>query len=224
MIFGIGTDIVRIPRMADNLDRYFTNIDILTGGNAIDIFNITTAFTGDISGNGNNDIFTLEANVSGMVNGNAGNDTFPREGNVFNQTTTTTTTFRNIDNITGGAQTDNIDLTSNGFAGLINGAGGIDSVLISATGNQLVEIGNRINTNLNIYQIENITANENATRNELIGDIAQATANWNIDGTNTGQLTDGVNTVNFTHFTDISGANGNVNDIFTVSGLGQVNA
>ncbi len=207
MLFGIGTDIVRIPRMADNLDRYFTNIDI---------FNITTAFTGDISGNGNNDIFTLEANVSGMVNGNAGNDTLPCEGNVFNQTTTTT--FRNIDNITGKAQTDNIDLTSNGFAGLINGAGGIDSVLISATGNQLVEIGNRINTNLNIDQIENITANENATRNELIGDIAQATANWNIDGTNTGQLTDGVNTVNFTHFTDISGANGNVNDIFTVSG------
>ncbi len=213
MIFGIGTDIVCIPRMADNLDRYFTNIDI---------FNITTAFTGDISGNGNNDIFTLEANVSGMVNGNAGNDTLPCEGNVFNQTTTTT--FRNIDNITGGAQTDNIDLTSNGFAGLINGAGGIDSVLISATGNQLVEIGNRINTNLNIYQIENITANENATRNELIGDIAQATANWNIDGTNTDQPTDGVNTINFTHFTDISGANGNVNNIFTVSGSGQVNA
>jgi len=172
-------------------------------------------------------IETLTANMdtSNTLIGNSNNVTTnewtitdARNGSVLDQAITTT--FSNIDHITGGEQTDIIKLESNHFSGLINGANGTDSVFVHVDNDQVVEIGDRTNTNLNIYQVENITAHEGAERNELIGDIGQIkeTTNWVIDGANTGQLTDGVNTVRFTNFTDISGANGNAVDRFTVSG------
>jgi len=141
-----------------------------------------------------------------------------RNGTVFDQATTTV--FTNIDNVSGGATTDNFTLSTNSFTGLIHGGEGVDQLLISATGEQTVEIGNRVTGNLNVYQLETLTANGAAAKNELIADIDQiaATTNWTIDGTNIGGLADGTNNVDFINFTDLTGADGNGTDNFTISG------
>jgi len=239
---GTGVDIVDIVGSAvsistgDNDDKIAfsgTVSGLIDGGAGKDHLTITAMGDRVIElGNRSNanqnvdQIETLTANMdtsniligNSNVTSNEWTITDARNGSVFDQAITTT--FSNINHITGGEQTDIIKLESNHFTGLINGANGIDSVFVHVDNDQVVEIGDRTNTNLNIYQVENITAHEGAERNELIGDIGQIkeTTNWVIDGANTGQLTDGVNTVRFTNFTDISGANGNAVDRFTVSG------
>ena len=54
----------------------FTNIETLTGGNAVDIVTIDTDFTGTLKGNAGNDIFNINADVTGIVEGDAGDDVF----------------------------------------------------------------------------------------------------------------------------------------------------
>jgi len=129
---------------------------------------------------------------------------------------TTTTTYSSIDQARGGSSTDNFTLSSASFNGLIDGGIGTDSLIITATGNQTIEVGNRPTSNLNVHQLETITANEVAASNELIGDFAATTTTWSINGSGSGTLADGANSIGFSNFTDLTGTAGT--DNFTLSG------
>ncbi len=142
--------------------------------------------------------------------GNTWNITGTNSGAVADGTTTTT--FTNFNNLTGGSGVDNFTLLAGTVTGLIDGAGGNDSLTITAAGNQTVELGNRSTANLNVYQLETITANITAT-NTLIGDNTANT--WLITGNNSGNVYDGTTTTTFANFQNLSG--GSLVDQFTVN-------
>ena len=191
------------------------------------------------NGSSSNNTFTLNDNISLFgsavtVNGGSGNDHLVRGGAIAttnawtinevnggtlvfgNAPGTTTVAFSDIENLTGGAAIDNFILAGNGdIAGLIDGGGGSDSLFISADGNRVVELGSRVNGNLNVFQVETVTANA-AVRNELVGDSDASVNAWTLTGPRNGMVFDGAMTTNFSNIDD---ATGTVNaDNFALTG------
>jgi filamentous hemagglutinin family protein len=180
------------------------------------------------NGNTSNNTFTLNDNISLIgsavtVNGDLGSDSLVRGGTISttnnwtinevnrgtlvfgNAPGTTTVAFYDIENLTGGTATDNLVLNGNGnIAGLIDGGGGADSLTIAAGGNRTIELGSRVNGNLNVYQVETITANA-AARNELIGDSDASVNNWTLSGPRNGKVIDGAGTNTFSNIDDVTG-------------------
>ncbi|MCF6324599.1 MAG: filamentous hemagglutinin N-terminal domain-containing protein [Gammaproteobacteria bacterium] len=201
---------------------------LIAGGAGLDSLTITAAGNRTIElgnrVNANQNIFqieTLTANAA-VTNELIGDGTATngwtingvRNGDVSDGTTNTA--YNNIDQVTGGASTDNFELATNAYAGIINGGGGIDQLTILASGNQIVEIGNRSNSNINVFQLETLIANQAATINELIGDSTATTSSWTINGNNAGVLNDGTNNLSFSNFTDLTGTGGT--DNFSITG------
>ncbi|TQV85889.1 beta strand repeat-containing protein [Aliikangiella coralliicola] len=200
---GAGTDSLTITAAGDRIIELGDQVTANTNVYQMETVNANAAVINELIGD------SIAAINTWLLSG-------ARAGNVNDGTTTTA--FTNIDNATGGSSTDNFTLAAD-FAGVINGGVGNDTLTITAAGDRVVELGNRRNGNTNVYQIETITANVSATRNELIGDLDQATAthNWTIDGSDTGTLIDGVNNVRFINFTDLTGTD--AADVFTFTAV-----
>jgi hypothetical protein len=200
------------------------------GTGSISGTNNTITFNGNASDNTFtfNDNITLAGSMV-TVNGGGGNDLLVRGGNAANTWTingenigtlafgnvsgTTTIAFNAIENLTGGAGQDQFTLAVGGnVAGLIDGGGDTDSLTITTAGSQTIELGDRVNTNLNVYQVETLSANA-ATRNKLIGDNVANT--WTLDGTRNGTVYDGAVTTIFTGIDDVTG--GTATDGFTLN-------
>ena len=77
-------------------------------------------------------------------------------------------------------------------------------------GNVTVQLGTTVNANLNVMNIENITA-DNQDSNTLIG--LDQLNNWLINQNNGGSVEE----VRFSNFHNLSGGTGTANDIFTLS-------
>jgi filamentous hemagglutinin family protein len=138
----------------------------------------------------------------------------PRNGTIDGGAVTTA--FTNIDAAIGGPTTDNFTMAGD-FSGLIDGGAGTatDTLLITAGGDRVIELGNLVNANTNVYRMETLTANTSA-RNELIGDSALASYSWTLDGTRAGSVDDGVVTTIFSSIDDVAG--GTAADDFTLAG------
>jgi filamentous hemagglutinin family protein len=178
------------------------------------------------NGNASDNTFTFNDNITlagsmVTVNGGGGNDLLARGGNIANTWTisggnsgilafgnipgTTTITFNAIENLTGGTGQDQFTLEGSGnITGLIDGGSGADSLMITAAGNRTIELGNRVNTNLNVYQVETVTANA-AARNELLGDSDASVNDWTLTGPRNGMVFDGAVTTNFSNIDDATG-------------------
>jgi hypothetical protein len=199
---GLGTDSLTITAAGDRVielgDRVNGNtnvyrVETLTANAGIGIHN---ELVGDSAAATN--VWLLSGTRSGTVN----------DGTV-------TTAFYNIDDATGAATIDNVTLAGN-FAGLIDGGLGTDSLTITAAGDRIIELGDRVNGNTNVYRVETLTANA-ATNNELIADNAETNSNvWTISGSNSGRLVSGANSTNFANIQNLTGTG--VADSFTISG------
>lgn len=126
-------------------------------------------------------------------------------------------TFANFNNLTGGTGRDDFTLTTGGsLQGLLNGGGGIDSLLIAnqsimtvqlADAISLPQVVNAANT-LTVFQIGTLTGNTVGT-DRLIG--ANAPLNiWTLNGANSGSVNDGTSPITrFSNFADLTGGTGN---------------
>jgi len=118
--------------------------------------------------------------------------------------------FSNVTDLTGSGGTDNFLITgdaTSGLTGVIDGMGGTDSLTITASGDRIIEIGNRSGGALEsgrqyTYRLETIT--NRAEANELISDRT-ATANaWRVTGTNSGTVTGSLSAVSFDNFATLT--------------------
>ncbi len=209
----------------------FTN---LTGGALDDAFVISGA-NGQLTG--------------GVIDGGGGTDSITgrNTANIWNLNTTdggilsygatlTLTTLSNIENFTGGADTDNFTLSGTGstISGAISGNGGNDTLTVSVVGNHNWEITGGDTGTVNdigggFIDIDNLVGNSEVDTFTLSGgtlsgnmngltdaDILNADVgpnNWLITGVDDG-VVEGVGS-----FTDIENLNGNSgDDNFTLSG------
>jgi len=195
-----------------------TRINTLIGGSAIDTFNITTVFTGDINGGDNNDIFTLEANVSGTVNGNVGNDTFNIQADGLTVTLVGGTSETDTDTVTANDSANPNDWNVNDAGGgtlnstitfsqieTLTGGTGTDNFLISNSGT-IAQINGGGGTGTNTLTGRN-TANE-----------------WNVNASNAGTLyidnnPNGFGSVYVNEFTNIQNLTGGTGADRFVMGL-----
>ena len=189
----------------------------------------------NLIGGANTDNFVLSgvATVIGRIDGKGGSNSLTANNTnntwniIANNTGTVTNTngFENIQNITGGALIDSITFTTIGSSldGLIDGGLGIDSLNIEALDSDvIVQLGSGIDSNINVNNVETITANALHT-NEIIADNNLNT--WNIDGTDTGLIKDSISptpesTVRFVNFDNITG--GANDDIFHLLNTGII--
>lgn len=132
------------------------------------------------------------------------------------------TEFINFNLLVGGNATDNFVVAVGGTLpnGLINGMGGGNTIDIQNTAIGIVEIGDRINSSFNIFQIGDVTGNGTT---QLLSDSAIATNNWAISNTNIGTINQGTpNEVVFTNFDQLFGNSTNDNfylhDVIVFSG------
>ncbi len=136
--------------------------------------------------------------------------------------------FKSIENLVGGQALDKFTFTTNqsSIAGLIDGGSSAtlktiqDSINLAAlTGGVAVELGNRVSDNLNLINIESITASAaNPAKNIIIG-ASDNSYRWNITATNTGSIERVTSpsletSVSFTNFGELRG--GSNNDSFNV--------
>jgi len=204
----------------------------LVGENLVNSWNITGQNDGavgaitfidfnNLSGNADTDTFTLNGgSVTGVIDGAGGVDTLTA-GNVANTwnissadagSVTGVGSFTNVENLRGNANTDNFVFGTGGaVSGSVSGAGGIDSVDMSAqSGLIAVTLGNT-----GFDAIESYTGNGlNSTLN-----ADNVSNSWVLSGVDSGT----VGVVSFTNFGNIRG--GSANDSFTISGgsiTGQV--
>jgi len=170
-----------------------------------------TGTSGNVVGN------TLIADVgpnSWIINGS-------NSGSVTDDTSATTTAFRHFSNLTGGSANDGFTISapSGSIDGLINGMGGSDSLNITTLGNVTVQLGDTVNENLNVFQLEEITANGdyvNTLQGDSVPDVTNAVDyHWMITGTNSGAVTHNSATTTFTNFNNLYG--GTAVDQFTVT-------
>ena len=217
----------------------FSNISDLVGGSAVDNFTLSTMaqISGVIDGGAGidtltvtttNEIVTLATDISQVENIKATNGTLVahNEENTWhidasNSGTITNTqgsiAFEGFANLTGGSAVDNFTLAgaSADITGLISGAGGSDTLVLSTIKDQVIELGSEVTSNLNVDQIESITANRDST-NTLLADNVENV--WLIDGNETGSITYSGITTMFSNFEHLIG--GSVVDKFTVSAGG----
>jgi len=171
----------------------FTGVDTLTGGTAIDTFDITAAYSGNINGGNNNDIFNIEADVSGTINGGQGDDAFNLQS--------TGITFTGALNGNEGADTFDIQGAGNTFTVAIDGGADSDTLIaadetnywrVTSTNGGAIYDSDNATQRVAFSTIETITGGT-GTDNFL---MAASGSIINIDGgTNTNTLT-GRNTNN----------------------------
>ncbi|MCF6363516.1 MAG: filamentous hemagglutinin N-terminal domain-containing protein [Gammaproteobacteria bacterium] len=118
----------------------FVDIDNLSGGVQDDTFSLTSRLSGNLSAGDGDDVITLSggASVGGLISGNAGTDTLrgPDINNNWAITgsdagTLNTSSFQEIENLTGGTGNDSFSV-SNAAAAALSGridAGGGDDML-----------------------------------------------------------------------------------------------
>jgi len=142
-------------------------------------------------------------------------------GSVTDDLTAITTVFSNFANISGGSEADDFTINTIGgsLSGLINGMGGDDSLDITTLAGVTVQMGNAVSGNINVYQVEDISANS-AYTNTLMGDSTVNPANpidynWSVTGINEGTVAYNGSTTVFSNFTNVYG--GSAVDQFTVS-------
>ncbi|MDH5652746.1 MAG: hypothetical protein OEZ39_12900 [Gammaproteobacteria bacterium] len=156
------------------------------------------------AGNFNNIItisngINIQGHTNSIIDGNGGNDTLisltPANTWTINNTDagslnngTATIAFREVENLTGGSAKDTFNLNAGTITGLIDGGTSDQDELNIALNSVTVQLGNRsidaatLDPNLNVDNIETITANAAGTDNKIIGD--NVTNYWTIDGTN----------------------------------------
>lgn len=172
----------------------FTNFSNLQGGTNNDSFVVNSgSLTGQIDGGTGNDL--IQANNIA----NTWNITGADIGNV-----TSVGSFSNIETLAGNASTDAFIFSDgSSFSGLMDGAGGSDTVDFSSETGAVV-------TSLATGQYQNVeTFVGNNTDSTLIGD--NVISNWSITGGNAGT----VNGINFSGFNNLTG-NASV-DTFTLT-------
>ncbi len=120
----------------------FVDMDNLSGGVQSDIFSLTASLSGNLSGGDGNDVISLSggASVGGLIRGNAGADTLrgPDINNSWAITgsdagTLNTSSFAEIENLTGGTGSDNFRVSNAAAAALsgrIDAGGGEDTLNI----------------------------------------------------------------------------------------------
>ncbi len=217
----------------------FSNISDLVGGSAVDSFTLSTMaqVSGVINGGGAsdsltlttaNETITLSSDITQLENLNATTatliahdeaNTWDIDANDGGTITNTqgTVTFKGFANITGGSDVDTFTISgaSGELSGLMSGAGGNDSLVISSIKDQIIELGSDVTSNLNVDQIESITANRDSL-NTLLADNVENV--WLVDGNETGSITYSGITTLFSNFEHLIG--GSDVDKFTVSAGG----
>jgi hypothetical protein len=217
----------------------FSHISSLVGGSAIDSFTLSTMddLSGVIDGGGASDNLTLTSanqtvvlstDITRLENLNAITGTLiaHNEANTWiidasdGGTITNSyggVSFKGFANLTGGSDVDTFTIAgaSGDLSGLMDGAGGSDSLILSNVNDRIVELGNVVTSNLNVSHIENITANRDST-NTLLADNVENV--WLIDGNETGSIAYSGMTALFSNFEHLIGGS-NV-DKFTVSAGG----
>lgn len=186
----------------------------LTGENIINTWNITGTDSGTVGaisfsnisnlqgGSGDDSFTTNGGNISGLIDGGTGNDLILAENttNAWNITginagnVNNINSFTGIETLQGNASTDNyVFADGSSFVGVINGAGGFDSVdQSSETGAVTISLAT------NQYQnIESFTGNN--ANSTLVGESTINT--WSITNSNEGL----VNGINFSGFNNITG-------------------
>ena len=120
----------------------FVDIDNLTGGVQADTFTLTASLSGNLSAGDGDDVISLSggASVSGLISGNAGTDTLrgPDINNSWAITgsdagTLNTSSFAEIENLTGGTGNDNFSVNNAAAAALsgrIDAGGGDDTLSV----------------------------------------------------------------------------------------------
>ncbi|KGJ92041.1 hypothetical protein, partial [Colwellia psychrerythraea] len=217
----------------------FSNISDLIGGSAVDSFTLSTIdqISGVIDGGAGSDnltlttadqTVTLSTDITQLENLNATASTLIAHDETNTWTIDSsdggtltnsqgTVSFKGFANLTGGSNVDSFTISgaSGDISGLINGAGGSDSLVLSSIDDQVIELGSDITANLNVDQVENITANKDST-NSLIADNVENI--WLVDGNETGAITYSGITTTFSNFEHLIG--GTDVDKFTISAGG----
>jgi hypothetical protein len=219
----------------------FSNISDLVGGSAIDSFTLSTIdnISGVIDGGIGGDSLTLtSANQTVMLNtdiirleslnaiAGAGTLIANNEANTWVIDTSDGGTITNTDggmsfkgfaNLMGGNGVDTFTVSgaSGDLSGLMDGAGGSDSLILSNVNDRIIELGSDVTGNFNVNNIESITANKSAT-NTLLADNVENV--WLIDGNEAGSITYSGITTLFSNFEHLIGGS-NV-DKFTVNAGG----
>ncbi|VAW84687.1 hypothetical protein MNBD_GAMMA18-1219, partial [hydrothermal vent metagenome] len=138
----------------DNNDRTFTagsglttysvtGSSFITGGNGNDTFDLSASISGPIDGGAGNDIFNINAPGLTLTNlrGGAGNDTLNGNdsANTWQITTddggtlNSTTTFSQMETLTGGSAVDSFTVDSGSSIDTLNGQAGDDQFTINGT-------------------------------------------------------------------------------------------
>ncbi|WP_291624091.1 hypothetical protein [Colwellia sp.] len=210
----------------------FVNFNQLEGGSEIDNFTINTLvnISGYINGNGNNDTLVLQSadqqvilgsnvnsieSISALVAGNnqltasdTENDWLITDLNqgAITVNNASTISFSGFENITGGAQRDNFTFSSidSDITGVISGGSGTDKLVLQVNKDYVIELGSDVTSNLNINEIENISANTSATNTLIADDVDNV---WLIDKARGGSLTYGT-AVTFTNIDNFYGGAG----------------
>ena len=189
----------------------FSNIEDLQGGNAVDTFTVSAGHSGTLSGGAGNDIFTLTAALTGGIEGEAGDNTYNlNTGGSVSGT------------ITGGADADTFVFDGGSVAGMVDGAGGVNTLDYSALGSQVVVVltGLGGTTGIGFAGTASQTGGFDDITN-LVGGTATSDSLQGLDAVATFTLASGGNTymstnmLSFSNIEDLQG--GNAVDTFTVS-------
>ncbi|MFP6761993.1 MAG: hypothetical protein VB858_00195, partial [Planctomycetaceae bacterium] len=131
----------------------FINVENLTGGAGVDIFNVDALLVGDVDGRGANDNFLFGSTgvIGGTVFGGPGFDTLTGDddGNLFNVTgngalaatgrgtlVTKTSEFQDIETLTGGSGNDTFSFSRLGSViGIVDGVAGSNTLVGDDDGN-----------------------------------------------------------------------------------------
>jgi|GEM_PF-2291479 len=215
----------------------------LSGRNAENNWTMLAAQSGELSSliNNNNSIYV--ENFSSIQNIEGGNVTDTLYGLDQNNDWTITgrnsgnlkaagalaatqVSFTSIENLVGAQGLDKFTFTTNQsyITGRVNGGSSntvLDEVNLSGlTDGVVVELGNTLSENLNLFNIESVIANKDAHNSNVLIGASDAAYSWNITATNSGriQLTDTSSTdigVSFTNFGELRG--GTNDDRFNVA-------
>ncbi|MFL0802523.1 MAG: filamentous hemagglutinin N-terminal domain-containing protein [Agarilytica sp.] len=204
--------------------------DIFDGGEGTDSVNLTN-LSSDVSVLLNNSLASGDVYVSNVENVSANpdanlsntligmNEDSTWDINGINTGEVEGITFDGFNTLTGGTGDDRFVLDgADQVSGLITGGDGTDELDISGiVASTRVAIGNTIDADLNVSQIETISATSND--HELIA--ANDDNIWNIAGRDAGQLVSAVYDIDFSGFANLTGGDGadtfNLNRVLNVN-------
>jgi acrosin len=188
----------------------YSAVENLTGGTAVDTFDVTAAHTGALTGNSGNDDFNISAALTGALSGGVGNDTFDLSGSG--------SVSGNVD---GGADDDALTLAgTSSVAGTYAGGAGNDALSFagytSAASMTLTALGTTDGFDgtgpavAGFSNVDVLTGSSNV--DTLVG--MNAVATWGIDGSN--DYTSGGRTIGYSAIENLTG--GSDVDTFALTG------